>query len=133
MKEMPDFLSVDDVILIHENQIDLYGGAKGIRDEGLLESALSMPQSIFGGEFLHPTLFDMAGAYLFHLVKNHPFVDGNKRTGATAALVFLIMNGYELVVEEDIFEQLFWDLAAGKIEKEELGPFLYKNSVEVEK
>jgi death-on-curing protein len=130
MTSEPDFITVDDVLLIHENQLELYGGANGVRDEGLLSSALAQPQSQFGGEYLHQGLFAMAGAYLFHLVKNHPFIDGNKRTGATTALVFLIMNGFELIVEEDTFEKFVWDVAAGEIEKESIGPFLEKHSKE---
>lgn len=125
----PDFLTLDDVLRIHENSIQLYGGASGIRDEGLLQSALAMPQSGFGGQYLHGDLFEMAGAYLFHLVKNHPFVDGNKRTGATTALVFLIMNGYELVVDEEVLEKLVLDVASGQLEKEPLGALFRDNCI----
>jgi len=72
--------------------IKTYGGSEGLRDAGLLHSAIAVPQASFGGNYLHAGLFEMAAAYLYHIVQNHPFVDGNKRTGAAAAIVFLAMN-----------------------------------------
>ena len=84
MKLNPRFLTKEYVTAIHADQINKYGGGQGLRDVGLLESALAQPRATFGGEWLHPTLFDMAAAYLFHLVENHPFLDGNKRVGAKA-------------------------------------------------
>ena len=85
----PKFLTLDDVIEIHGEMIARYGGSDGIRDKGLLESAVATPQASFGGDYVHTDVFEMAAAYLFHIVKNHPFIDGNKRTGAMAAFVFL--------------------------------------------
>ena len=84
----PLFLDVDDVLEIHAAQLEVYGGGAGLRDRGLLESAVAQPQSSFDGELVHEGLFAMAAAYLFHIVSNHPFVDGNKRTGMLAAIVF---------------------------------------------
>jgi death-on-curing protein len=81
----PEFLDVDDVLLIHERQLAKYGGAAGIRDWGLLESALASPKATFGGAFVHEDIFAMASAYSFHIAENQPFVDGNKRTGVLAA------------------------------------------------
>ena len=81
---------------IHDDQIAEHGGKPGVRDEGLLESALAQPMARCGGEYLHGDLFAMAAAYLFHIVNNHAFVDGNKRTGLAAALVFLDANGFEV-------------------------------------
>ncbi|HWB53142.1 MAG TPA: Fic family protein, partial [Tepidisphaeraceae bacterium] len=78
-----EFLSVAEILELHETLIREFGGSVELRDPGLLESALAMPQSQFGGEFLHPDLAAMAAAYLYHLVMNHPFVDGNKRTGSS--------------------------------------------------
>ena len=99
------FLSVSQVLEIHRDQITRYGGGAGIRDMGLLLSALGMPQASFGGTHLHADLKEMAAAYLFHIVSNHPFIDGNKRTGAVAALVFLLMNGHECTApEEELYE-----------------------------
>ena len=85
----PLFLSAGDVIEIHADQIQRYGGSLGIRDVGLLHSALGMPEAGFGDQYLHAGLFEMAAAYFYHIVQNHPFIDGNKRTGAMAAFVFL--------------------------------------------
>jgi death-on-curing protein len=93
---MPDFLSLEDVLCLHADQVRLFGGHEGVRDLGLLESAIAQPQAMFGGEYLHHDIFEMAAAYVFHLVQNHPFCDGNKRTGVVAALVFLDFNGVEI-------------------------------------
>jgi death-on-curing protein len=87
---------VDDVLLIHEEQLPRYGGSRGIRDRGLLESAVATPRATAGGEFAHEDLFAMAAAYAFHIAQNQPFIDGNKRTGLLAALVFLDLNGMVL-------------------------------------
>jgi death on curing protein len=89
----PIFLDLDDVLLIHEEQLARYGGGAGIRDAGLLDSALGTPRATFGGDLVHEDLFAMAAAHAFHLAQNQPFVDGNKRTGLLAALVFLDLNG----------------------------------------
>jgi len=92
----PEFLSPEDVLLIHDEQLEAYGGIQGIRDKGLLESAVMMPQASFGGEYLHQDLFEMAAAYAFHIAENQPFLDGNKRTALVSALVFLDINGFEI-------------------------------------
>lgn len=89
----PVFLDIEDVLLIHEEQLATYGGAAGIRDTSLLESAVAMPRASAGGELAHEDLFAMAAAYAFHVAQNQPFLDGNKRTGLLAALVFLELNG----------------------------------------
>ena len=85
----PIFLGLDEVIEIHNDQIKRYGGHVGIRDIELLKSAVAMPAAGFGGDYLHTDIYEMAAAYLFHIVRNHPFIDGNKRTGAVASVVFL--------------------------------------------
>ncbi len=90
----PTFLTLDEVLALHEDQITRYGGRRGVRDLGLLISALGTPSATFDGRFLHDDLFEMAAAYLYHLARNHPFVDGNKRTAFAAALVFLWINGF---------------------------------------
>lgn len=95
----PEFLTLEDVLLIHEEQLEAYGGIQGIRDNGLLESAVMMPQASFGGEYLHQNLFEMAAAYAFHIAENQPFLDGNKRTALVAALVFLDINGFVILDE----------------------------------
>ena len=127
MKE-PIFLGLDEVIEIHHDQIDRYGGPSGIRDIELLKSAISMPPATFGGEYLHKNLYEMAAAYLFHVVRNHPFLDGNKRTGAVAAVVFLIINGIELQADEESFEKLVRSVAEGKTDKAKIAEFFRNNT-----
>ena len=85
----PLFLSLEEVLEIHRQQIERYGGASGVRDLSLLESAVAQPQAGFSSEFLHASIPAMAAAYLFHICRNHPFVDGNKRVAASAAITFL--------------------------------------------
>lgn len=93
----PFFLSVDDVLGLHADQLELYGGSPGVRDAGALEATVEMARVSFGGEYLHSDLFAMAAAYAFHIAESQAFVDGNKRAGLNAALVFLMMNGWEVV------------------------------------
>jgi death-on-curing protein len=88
----PRFLSLEEVLDLHQRQLAEFGGGQGLRDRGALESAVSQPAAMFAGEFLHRDLFEMAAAYAFHIAQNQPFVDGNKRTGLHAATVFLILN-----------------------------------------
>jgi len=120
----PEFLTLDEVLGIHADQIRRYGGAAGIRDLGLLRSALAMPQTTFDDEFLHGTLFEMAAAYLFHLARNHPFVDGNKRTALMCALVFLGLNGLRLGADPDAVYRLVDGVASGNVGKAEAAVFL---------
>lgn len=96
----PQFLTLADVLTIHEEQIEAYGGIRGIRDEGLLDSAVMTPQASFGGEYLHADLFEMAAAYAFHIAENQAFFDGNKRTALVSALVFLDINGCLILDDE---------------------------------
>ena len=124
----PVFLSLAEVVEIHRDQIERYGGHAGIRDLGLLQSALVLPGAGFGGKYLHSDLIEMAAAYLFHIVQNHPFVDGNKRTGTVAGIVFLSLNGIELEADETQLEQLVIDVAKGKAGKSAVADFLRRNS-----
>jgi len=125
----PVFLGLGDVLLIHRDQIERYGGDPGVRDIGLLQSALAMPQAGFGGRFLHNDIYEMAAAYLFHVAQNHPFVDGNKRTGAAAALVFLDLNGVDLEISEDALVDVVMAVAEGKADKTEVAEFFRKRSI----
>ena len=88
----PKFVSKSMVLSIHARQIERFGGTPGVRDEGLLESALAQPQATFGGDFLHPTISEQAAAYLYHIAMNHPFIDGNKRTAFAVTDTFLRLN-----------------------------------------
>jgi death on curing protein len=125
---MPDFLSLADILLVHEDQIDLYGGAPGVRDLGLLDSALAQPQATFGGSLLHSDFFELAAAYLFHIVQNHPFIDGNKRTGAAAALLFLDLNGIEIDAPKGSLYDLTLSVATGQAGKAEVAKFFRKHA-----
>ena len=124
----PLFLDIDRVLRTHLSLIKHYGGEEGLRDVGLLHSAIAMPQASFGGEFLHKDLFEMAAAYLYHIVQNHPFLDGNKRTGAAAAIIFLAMNGVELEADEEGLVNLTLGVAQGKIGKQQIVEFFRKNA-----
>jgi death-on-curing protein len=114
----PIFLSLEEVLAIHAEMIRRYGGSYGIRDLGLLEAAIAMPEASFGGRYLHDSLAAMAAAYLFHLVANHPFVDGNKRVGAAAADVFLSMNGCRLNAGQDEYALFVLKVAEGQTAKD---------------
>jgi len=126
--EDPVFLTLGEVIDIHRDQIERYGGDPGLRDLYLLQSAMAMPAAGFGGRYIHTDLFEMAAAYLFHITQNHPFIDGNKRTGAVASLVFLSLNDVEIEADEKEFEKFVLGVAEGKIEKAAVAEFFRKNS-----
>ena len=117
MSRDPVFLDYEELVWINTDQVRRYGGLAGVRDEGLLLSALAMPQAGFGDQYAHADLFEMAAAYLFHIVKNHPFIDGNKRVGAVAARVFLILNGIDVDISEDAIYDLVIATAEGRIDK----------------
>lgn len=126
------FLTLTKVLYIHEHVTMLYGGEMGARDIRLLESALSMPQAGIGGEYFHDGVFAMAAAYLFHIVQNHPFVDGNKRTGLASAAAFLRLNGYKLTCSNELLTNMVLSVAEGATGKDEIGDFLEKNSMPIQ-
>ncbi|MBI1821678.1 MAG: type II toxin-antitoxin system death-on-curing family toxin [Nitrospirae bacterium] len=123
----PLFLSLEEVLQIHADQIKRYGGSPGIRDLSLLESAVATPQAGFGSQYLHADLFEMAAAYLFHIVQNHPFVDGNKRVGTAAALVFLKLSGIDIQVTNAALVKTVLGVAQGKISKTSLAEYFRQN------
>jgi death-on-curing protein len=125
----PRFLTLDEVLAIHSDQVRRYGGSGGIRDPGLLQSALAMPRASFGGQYLHPTLHEMAAACLFHLVQNHPFIDGNKRIGLAATIVFLGLNDVWLESDPDELLEMVLNVARGEIGKPEIGVFFRERCV----
>lgn len=122
------FLGLNEIIEIHNNQIKRYGGPTGIRDLDLLKSAIAVPAAYFGGDYLHTDIYEMAAAYLFHIIRNHLFIDGNKRTGAVASVVFLMMNGIELQADEEAFEKMVLSVAEGKIDKTMIARFFRNNA-----
>ena len=125
---MIKFLDKETILAFHQDQVQTYGGKQGVRDEGLLESALAQAQASFEGEYVHDSIFDMAAAYGFHICKNHPFFDGNKRTALVAVYTFLFVNGYRLQADKKGLYAVMIDLANGKLEKEELAEFLEENA-----
>ena len=126
--ESVEFLELADLVQIHIDQITNYGGSIEIRDVGLLESAIEQPRATFDGAFLHGFPFEMAAAYLFHIVMNHPFVDGNKRTGTVAALVFLDWNGIVIEGHPGEISDLTIAVASGLASKGELADFFERHS-----
>lgn len=125
------FLSLSEVLDIHQDQVTRYGGSLGVRDLELLKSALGMPAAAFGGEYLHTDIFEMAAAYLFHIVKNHPFFDGNKRVGAVASLIFLALNGYDFTASQHTFAEFVLSVAKGDVDKADVAVFVRKWSVKL--
>ncbi|MES2504485.1 MAG: type II toxin-antitoxin system death-on-curing family toxin [Myxococcota bacterium] len=124
----PKFLTLDQVLVLHQMQIELFGGIGGVKDEGLLRSALAQPESGFNGVYFHEELYDMASAYLFHLVKNHAFIDGNKRIAAITAAVFLEVNGLTVIADEKEFEKIVMDAAQSLLTKKQIADFFRKNA-----
>jgi len=129
MTEEPIFLTVEHILAIHDRVIEEFGGDPTVRDRGLLESAVMMPAARYAGKFLHPDLSAMAAAYLFHLCRNHPFTDGNKRTALTAAEVFLLLNDHQLKAANREVERLVLGIAEGRLSKDEVTAFLHKHVI----
>ena len=122
MKATPDdcfHLTIEIVREIHDEAVKNFGGLHGIRDEALLTSAIFAPQSSFGGKSPYIDLIDIAAAYLFYLCRNHPFLDGNKRTAMAAAIVFLRLNGFNPATDGEKWEGLILDVASSKIDREQ--------------
>ncbi len=120
----PELLTLDEVLSLHAEQIRRFGGTSGIRDLGLLQSAVGSVEATFGGVFLHETILAMAAAYLYGICRNHPFLDGNKRTALGAALTFLEMNGVAIDADEDSFYDLVIGVAEGRVSKAAVTVFL---------
>jgi death-on-curing protein len=125
----PNFLSFSEVEEIHTDIIASFGGSFGIRDEGLLESALAQPQATFGGEFLHSTIYEQAAAYLYHISMNHPFIDGNKRTAFAVMDTFLRLNKYYLNLTDEQAYNLVLQVVQGEISKAELINYLQQSVI----
>jgi len=121
--DTPLFLDLDHILRLHQSLIKHYGGTDGIRDVGLLQSAIAMPQVAYDGEYMHSDIFEMAAAYLYHIVQNHPFLDGNKRTGAASAIVFLAINNIQIANDEDGLVELALSVTIGQAAKSEIAEF----------
>lgn len=120
------FLTLAEVIEIHADQIHRYGGQAGVRDLGLLQSALAQPEASFAGQWLHGDHYQMAAAHAYHLCQNHPFIDGNKRTALAAALVFLELNGMSILDPKGWLKNAMFRIASSKMRKEEFAKLLKK-------
>lgn len=128
---MINYLTLEQIIIIHEDQIVRYGGSSGLRDVSLLESAVFRSQSSFGGEDLYPTIFDKASALMHSLILNHPFIDGNKRTGITSMLVFLELNRYRLQATQKALVDTTLRVESKEMNIEKLTAWLKKYSKKI--
>lgn len=117
-----NFITTAQAIKYHAKLIAKVGGIPGLRDKKLLESAIAQPQLTIFGSFACKSIFEMAAAYCYHIAKNHPFIDGNKRTALLVTLVFLKKNGYKFKSKTNLY-QLMLDVAASKITKEQIAKF----------
>lgn len=122
----PLFLTLAEVLQLHAYQVEHFSGDPAIRDLGLLESAIHQPCVMLDGRVLHEDLASMAAAYLFHIVQNHAFADGNKRTGAHAAIAYLAMNNIDVEYPTDATEALTLGVAKGEVSKEQVIAFFRK-------
>ena len=120
----PTFLTLAEVVEIHADQIRRYGGQAGVRDLGLLQSAIAQPEASFGGAWLHADRFEMAAAYAYHICQNHPFFDWNKRAALASALVFLDLNGVSLTDPKGRLRRTMLQVAKGALTKSELAGVL---------
>lgn len=127
--QTPEFLVLEDVLRIHARQIEKFGGTSGIRDLGLLESALAQPQATFSDKLLHATVWEQAAAYLFHLAMNHPFLDGNKRTAFAVMDTFLRLNGFVLNLTQVQKYEFVIQVVERKLSKAALAEYLEQSSI----
>ncbi len=125
---MVHFLDLNDLLETHAQQIANYGGSDGLRDLNLLVSAIAQPEASFAGKYLHADLYEMAAAYLFHIVSNHPFIDGNKRVGLEAALIFLEINGVEVLADDQDLVDLVLATATSQTTKSAIAEFFRSHS-----
>jgi death-on-curing protein len=124
------FLSLEEVVQLHDRVVEESGGSAGLRDRGALESSIRQPLQSFAGEDLYPSIVEKAAALGYFLIANHPFVDGNKRIGHAALEVTLVLNGFELDVSVDDQEQIILGVASGNVTREELTAWLQQHVVE---
>lgn len=124
MTEDPRFITLEEAIFFHEEELRQAGGSEGVRDPEGLKAALSSPKATFGSSFLMADVFEMAAAYVESICARHPFVDGNKRTGAVCALTFLLLNGYEIdeIYDEELADKIL-DLVTHNIDRHGLADY----------
>lgn len=125
------YITFEYTMKIHDELVREYGGRLGVLNEGLLKSALEMPKAQFNGKDLHRTIFDKTAAYLFHLIQNHPFVDGNKRTATMIAMIFFVSNFrgvFSIITSENDYQDLILGVAQGVISKKEIAQFFRQHS-----
>jgi death-on-curing protein len=122
------YLTLIEVLELHRKILEQSGGASGIRDMGLLESAIAQPRMTFGGEDLYPSLLEKAAALGFSIILNHPFIDGNKRTGHAATETFLVLNGLEINASVDEQERVVLAIASGELKREAFVEWLQRNT-----
>ena len=125
----PEWLLREAVLAMHERQLAEHGGGGGIRDAGLVDSALQRPRDKFA--YGEPDLSDLAAAYAFGIARNHPFVDGNKRTALVACRTFLLINGYQLAATHEEKYKVFLALAAGELDEDGLAAWLRAHTEQV--
>lgn len=125
------YLSVKDVLLLHSMAIDASGGSHGLRDLGLLESAVTRPQASFAGKELYPDIFLKGGALVHGLLRNHPFVDGNKRTSMYAAMTFLELNGYKFIAKQQEVVSFALKVENEKLSVEQIAKWLKKHTQKI--
>jgi death-on-curing protein len=124
------YLTLKEILELHRRILEQSGGLTGIRDIGILESALAQPLMTFGGEELYPTIVEKASALGFSLIKNHPFIDGNKRIGHAAMETFLVLNGHEVNASVDEQEQVILKVASGELGRDAFTGWLRAQIIE---
>ncbi len=126
------YLTPEQVLFIHYRLIEETGGSHGIRDIALLQSAIARPMAAFGGNDLYPDIFTKAAALMHSLIKNHPFIDGNKRTAITSSSIFLLRNGFQITASNKELERFTLEAASTKIEIEKMAMWFKKQSAQTE-
>ena len=129
MSDSISFLTIENVLAIHRRMIAEFGGNAAVHDQGLLESAVMMPAARFSGEYVHEGIPAMAAAYLFHICKNHAFMDGNKRTALASAAIFIELNNRQLIATDDELEGITTGVAEGRLTKDDAIEFFRKHVV----
>lgn len=123
------FITIKEVYYLHKGLIEEFGGIHGVRDEGLLDSAVNTPQASFSGQYLHPDIYEMGAAYAYHIIKNHPFIDGNKRTGIGICIIFFGKNDIIIkMVHKELYD-LTIKIATSEISKKEIAEIFRRNTL----